>query len=91
LALVAHHPRLTAREIASLLGITEWSVFRIISDLTKSGYLTRSRVGRSNVYEVDHGLSLRRPELQDVAVKDFLRVMKEINIGSLAEDKVDAG
>ena len=75
LSLVAGNPRVTAREIASQLGITEWSVFRIIADLEREGYLTRIKDGRTNRYEVDHELSLRRPELREVAVGELLKVL----------------
>ncbi|MDA1128661.1 MAG: helix-turn-helix domain-containing protein [Chloroflexi bacterium] len=93
LALVAQHPRITAREIAALLQITEWSVFRVMSDLTEDGYVTRSREGRRNVYEVNHQLNLRRPELVDVVVGDLLKVMDDIKRlpGMEAEDKEQYG
>lgn len=90
LALVAQHPRITAREIAATLGITEWSVFRVMSDLTEDGYVTRSREGRSNVYEVDHDLYLRRPELVEVVVGDLLKVMEDIKRQSSLEEEMEA-
>ena len=77
LSVVASNPRMTAREIASQLGITEWSVFRIISDLEAGGYLTRYREGRTNFYEVDHNLPLRRPDVRDVAVGEMLKVLMD--------------
>ena len=77
LSLVASNPRITAREIASRLGITEWSVFRVISDLEAGGYLTRYKEGRTNFYEVDHNLPLRRPDVRDVAVGEMLKLLMD--------------
>lgn len=75
LALIAEHGQITAREIASELGITERSVHRIISDLEAEGYITRTRRGRVNQYEVNHDLPLRRIERRDVAVRELLKVL----------------
>jgi DNA-binding MarR family transcriptional regulator len=75
LILVAKNPQITAREIASHLGITERSVLRIISDLEAEGYLTRTRDGRVNFYEVNPDLPLRRPELREVAVGELLNAL----------------
>ncbi|MBI4298584.1 MAG: winged helix-turn-helix transcriptional regulator [Chloroflexi bacterium] len=75
LALVAQHGQITAREIATELGITERSVHRVISDLESEGYIQRSREGRLNRYEVNHDLPLRRHERLDVVVGDLLRVL----------------
>lgn len=76
LSLVAKHSQITAREIANLLGITERSVLRIISDLESEGYLERTRDGRVNYYQVNHDLPLRRPELRDTAVGELLELLQ---------------
>ena len=76
LSLVARHNQITAREIASQLGITERSVLRIISDLETEGYLERTRDGRVNYYQVNHDLPLRRPELRDTAVGELLHLLR---------------
>lgn len=78
LSLVAKFPQITARDIASQLGITERSVLRIISDLELEGYLERTRGGRVNYYHVNHDLPLRRPELRDAIVGDLLAVLSTL-------------
>lgn len=78
LGLVAHHPQITARDIASQLGITERTVLRIIADLESEGYLQKRREGRVNMYEVDHDLPLRHSQLQDVAVGQLLNILTAI-------------
>jgi DNA-binding IclR family transcriptional regulator len=75
LALIAQHGRVTTREIASELGITERSVHRIISDLAAEGYLGKAREGRVNRYTVNHNLPLRRPERRDMVVGELLRLL----------------
>ncbi len=75
LAHIARHGQITAREIASELGITERSVHRIISDLEEAGYLSRHRDGRVNRYEVNAALPLRHPDKRDTAVGELLKVL----------------
>jgi hypothetical protein len=69
---VAKRPRITMREIAAHLGITERAVFRIICDLETEGYLTRVRDGRVNHYTVNPDLPLSSPELQGVLMGGLL-------------------
>jgi len=75
LALVGQHERITAREIAGKLGITERSVLRIIKDLEAEGYVRRWREGRANHYQVNLEAPLRRHERRDVVVGELLKVL----------------
>lgn len=50
---LAHHPELRIRDLAGVLGITERSAQKIVGDLVKDGYVTRTRVGRRNTYEIN--------------------------------------
>ncbi|MBI2866038.1 MAG: winged helix-turn-helix transcriptional regulator [Chloroflexi bacterium] len=75
LSYIAHHPQITARELAAQAGITERAVLRIIRDLEAEGYLTRRRVGRRNVYQVNHEMPFRRRDLHDREVKELLEVL----------------
>jgi predicted transcriptional regulator of viral defense system len=81
LCLVAEHQKITAREIAAILDITERSVLRIIADLESEGYLERFREGRTNWYRVYHGQPLRREERSHVPVGDLLKAL-----GAVPED-----
>ena len=49
---IAQEPEVRLREVAARVGITERAVQRIGADLEKGGYLSRSREGRRNRYEV---------------------------------------
>ena len=62
LVCVAREPGMRLREIADCVGITERAVHRIVCDLCKQGYITRTREGRRNSYEVHPDAELR-PDL----------------------------
>lgn len=75
LIIIRRQGEVTVRTIAEELGITERSVFRIISDLENGGYINKHRVGRANVYQINSDVSLRREKLRDIAVGDLLKVL----------------
>ncbi|AGA30957.1 helix-turn-helix transcriptional regulator [Singulisphaera acidiphila] len=49
---IAKESEVRLREVAHRVGITERAVQRIVADLEEGGYLSRSRAGRRNRYEV---------------------------------------
>ena len=51
-------PTARLRDIAETVGITERTAAQIVSDLEEAGYLTKTRVGRSNHYEIHPDLPL---------------------------------
>ncbi len=59
LAVIAKSPDVRMREIASMVGITERAVQRIVDDLTRTGYLVVTKSGRRNRYEIRSDSSLR--------------------------------
>ncbi len=74
-AIIAKHGRIKAADIAIELGITERSVRRIIADLVVAGYVEAKREKGINRYWLNSGLSLRRPEMQDLKVEELLRCL----------------
>src|SRR4051812_44513606 len=56
---IAREAEVRLREVAHRVGITERAVQRIVADLEEGGYLSRSRTGRRNRYEVHLDLPLR--------------------------------
>ena len=56
---IAENPEVRLREVAAHVGITERAVQRIVADLEEGGYLTRSRDGRRNRYQIHANLPLR--------------------------------
>jgi DNA-binding MarR family transcriptional regulator len=52
---LAREPRLTLREVAERIGITERAVQRIVAELEEGGFLVRAREGRRNRYLIREG------------------------------------
>ncbi len=69
---IAENNRLTAREIAGQVGITERAVQRILSDLKESGYINLERIGRRNMYIIHPERPMRHPAQQGYAIRDLL-------------------
>jgi uncharacterized membrane protein len=75
LVYIAKHPRSTAREIASAVNVTEWTVHKIISELERDGFVKRKREGRGNAYHVNKNAKLRHSIIDHVSVRDFLSLL----------------
>jgi len=58
---IAADPHVRLCDAAARTGITERAAQRIVTDLVAAGYVTRTRHGRRNRYEVHHDLPLRHP------------------------------
>lgn len=69
--------RMTAREIAARVGVTERAVQRIVDDLEEAGYITRFRLGRQNQYEIHRDLPLRHPAQRGLAVHELLELLTQ--------------
>ncbi|MFJ4685122.1 MarR family transcriptional regulator [Streptomyces sp. NPDC091377] len=61
LASIADNRNTRIRDIAARCRLTERSVQGIIADLERDGYLSHTRRGRTNTYEVEPGRFLRHP------------------------------
>ncbi|MCF8142354.1 MAG: winged helix-turn-helix domain-containing protein [Deltaproteobacteria bacterium] len=75
LVYIAKHPKSTAREIASAVNVTEWTVHKIISELERDGFVKRKREGRGNAYNVNKNAKLRHRIIDHVSVRDFLSLL----------------
>lgn len=75
LVCVATDPQIRARDIAAQVGITERAAQGIISDLVEAGFVTRTREGRRNRYEVHPEQPLRHPLEAEHTVGDLLRTL----------------
>ena len=58
---LARGEALTARELGMQIGITERAVQVILADLTRGGYLLKTKEGRRNLYKVNAKGRLRHP------------------------------
>jgi diguanylate cyclase (GGDEF)-like protein/PAS domain S-box-containing protein len=75
LKVLAARPDLRLREIAGEVGITERGTHRIISELIDDGYLTRTRVGARNRYQVHADTALRHPLRCGRQIQQVLHLM----------------
>ena len=49
----------TARDIGDDVGVTERTAHKIIMDLERDGYITKTKVGTRNRYRIHPGLSIK--------------------------------
>ena len=59
LASIAKHPDQTAREIGDDVGVTERTAHKIIMDLEKEGYISKTKVGVKNTYTIHPNLQIK--------------------------------
>jgi DNA-binding transcriptional ArsR family regulator len=75
LVCIAHDPGLRLRDVAEALGLTERTVFGIVTDLTDAGYLVKEKDGRRNRYRVQHHLPLRQPVGRQATIGELLDLL----------------
>jgi predicted ArsR family transcriptional regulator len=72
---IAKNNRLTAREIAAQVGITERAVQRLLDDLEEANYISHEREGRRNIYTVHPERPMRHPAQHGHAIRDLLDLL----------------
>jgi len=75
LTTLAGRPDLRLREVAQDVGITERAAHRIIGELVEEGYLTRTRVGSRNRYEIHADAALRDPHDAEHQADRIIRLL----------------
>lgn len=80
---IAQQPDIRLSEIAQRVGIGERATHRIVHDLIDAAFLTQTRVGRRNVYEVDLDRPLRHPLEAD----HLIRAIVEPLVGDVASTR----
>jgi Mn-dependent DtxR family transcriptional regulator len=73
---LATDPTIRLRDIATTVGITERTAAQIVSDLEAAGYLTKTRDGRRNHYEVHEELPLRHPQHRHRTAGELIRFLQ---------------
>jgi DNA-binding MarR family transcriptional regulator len=74
---ISADPSVRLRDIAAIVGITERTAAHIVNDLELAGYLTKTRNGRRNHYEVRDELPLRHPDHRHHTVGDLIRFLED--------------
>ncbi|NWF25557.1 winged helix-turn-helix transcriptional regulator [Streptomyces sp. PKU-EA00015] len=77
LTAVARNPWIRIRDLASALDLTERTVQALLSDLEQAGYLTRTREGRRNRYQIDAGGKFRHPAEGDRPIAPLLELLTD--------------
>ena len=75
LVCIAHDPGIRVQDIALRVGITLRAAQGIVSDLVDAGYVSRTRVGRRNQYEVHPDLPFRHPLEQEHRIGGLLETL----------------
>jgi hypothetical protein len=76
LVCIAADPGMRLRDIAAAVGITERTAAQIVNELEQAGYLTKTRDGRRNQYEIHEELPLRHPQHRHRSVGDLIRFLQ---------------
>ena len=74
---LAKSPHMRMRDIASIVGITERAVQRIIHDLEREEFIEIKKEGRCNVYTPHEKKHLKHPVESHRYVADLLRLVAE--------------
>ena len=64
------------RDVADTVGITERATQRIVSDLADAGYVTKTREGRRNRYEINPSMRMRHPSQRDHEIGELLELLR---------------
>lgn len=79
---------LRVRDLADRVGITERAAHRILTDLIRSGYLTKERDGRRNHYRLHFDRPMRHPLERSVPVRNLIVA---VSSGNARVPGLDAG
>jgi predicted transcriptional regulator len=72
---IAHDPGVRLRDIATNLGITERSANSIVADLTEGGFVTKTKEGRRNRYQIQERMTVRGPIGKDHDIGEVLDLL----------------
>jgi hypothetical protein len=75
LVCIAADPDARLRDVAEKVGITERTAAHIVNDLEQAGYLTKTRIGRRNRYEIDSGRAVRTPRRPTLTIGQLLSLL----------------
>ena len=79
LVAIAAEPDIRGRDIAERVGITERAAQAIVADLVEGGYVSRTREGRRNRYQIIPDAPLRHPLEDDHTIGDLLETLGKLD------------
>ena len=71
------NPKLTHREIAEKVGITERAVQKIISDLVESDFVSIKKEGRNNEYIINNTKHLKHKIESCCEIRDIIELVSQ--------------
>jgi hypothetical protein len=74
---IARDPRMRISEISDRVGIGERATQKIVADLVADGYISRTKEGRRNRYEVNPNAPLRHPLFAGVRMALILNAFRD--------------
>jgi len=72
---IARQPRITARELSDIIGISERATHNIMNDLLEEEYITKKREGRRNRYMFNQDRSISSAGWEDTAAGFLLEAI----------------
>lgn len=69
------NPSYKIEQLSEILGVTTRSVVNVLNDLVEGGYLTKTRSGRRNHYEINRAAPLRHLTSRDRTVGDLIEYL----------------
>lgn len=72
---LAADPDTRLRDVAVRVGITERSAQLILADLVEAGYVTRTKIGRRNHYQIHREIPMRHPIEREHQVGELLQAL----------------
>lgn len=79
--MISRNPDVKVRDLAAGCGLTERAVQAIVTDLEGTGYLTRTRRGRRNHYQLVEGTFFRHPAEAQHEIGSFVDLFAELTAG----------
>lgn len=77
LLLLAGDPTARLRDVAAALEVTERTAYKIVADLSESGYVEKVRDGRRNHYRVQTDAALADPIVTERTIGELLHLLAE--------------
>lgn len=91
LILIARDPGIRLRDVAAQCDITERTAQAIVADLEEAGYLTHTRHGRRNHYQVIPGTRFRHRAEADHEIAGLLALIADYDESARGADESEPG
>lgn len=75
--LLSSNSKITLREVAQKVGITERATQKIISDLVRGGFIKIKKEGRNNTYRIQGKKRLRHDIEKNCRLEDLIKTIED--------------